>query len=229
MRVSRTRRRPEGGATYHGISPSQRVLDDEHLSQARRVRFRGRACSLLRASSPKGEGGEASLLPGSTLERQELVSRSMARRHKGVGGEVGAFNAWVPEREEYVVVTSGRDRSARWRELMLHIHHTQTAALRSVGRLICQVLQCWCIDGRPNRWVFQHVCVVPPVVLAKGPCSPRAGVACSASGMPCPGPGSATPGPSQACMLPSHARSRGLQLTAYVKQTPTPGRRGRRP
>lgn len=45
--------------THQGYSPSHRVLEEEHLSQARRVLFLGRACSL--DSSPSAATAEKSL------------------------------------------------------------------------------------------------------------------------------------------------------------------------
>lgn len=54
------RRRNGWAGTHQGYSPSHRVLDEEHLSQARRVLFLGRACSL--DSSPSAAMAEKSLI-----------------------------------------------------------------------------------------------------------------------------------------------------------------------
>lgn len=72
------------GWTHQGYSPSHRVLDEEHLSQARRVLFLGRACSL--DSSPSAATAEKSLndlfsaspsASASTSMRSGLVSVSI--------------------------------------------------------------------------------------------------------------------------------------------------------
>lgn len=63
-------------STHHGSSPLHLVLDDEHLSQARRVLFLGRAVSLVSSASRSARGTDASLF--STFIRSGLIATSIS-------------------------------------------------------------------------------------------------------------------------------------------------------
>lgn len=68
-------------STHQGSSPLHRVLEVEHLSQARRVLFLGRAVSLVSSTSRSPRRTEASLF--STVLRSGLIEASIASSQDG--------------------------------------------------------------------------------------------------------------------------------------------------